>query len=119
MLLFNMKMAKETKLFEKARNLIRTRKLLFADQDAIFWSTTKKKLLPRKFNEQSKFNRKDTVVCHFCKRLLLKPYPHTENFKQWNVEEVHNILKCHAFDEDLEEYLKLKDKFESNLGEEV
>ena len=108
MLLFNMKMAKETKLFEKARNLIRTRKLLFADQDAIFWSTTKKKLLPRKFNEQSKFNRKDTVVCHFCKRLLLKPYPHTENFKQWNVEEVHNILKCHAFDEDLEEYLKGK-----------
>ena len=107
------------KLFEKARNLIRTRKLLFADQDAIFWSTTKKKLLPGKFNEQSKFNRKDTVVCHFCKRLLLKPYPHTENFKQWNVEEVHNILKCHAFDEDLEEYLKLKDKFESNLGEEV
>lgn len=119
MLLFNMEMAKETKLFEKARNLIRTRKLLFADQDAIFWSTTKKKLLPRKFNEQSKFNRKDTVVCHFCKRLLLKPYPHTENFKQWNVEEVHNILKCHAFDEDLEEYLKLKDKFESNLREEV
>ena len=108
MLLFNMKMAKETKLFEKARNLIRTRKLLFADQDAIFWSTTKKKLLPRKFNEQSKFNRKDTVVCHFCKRLLLKPYPHTENFKQWNVEEVHNILKCHAFDEDLEEYLKFR-----------
>ena len=119
MLLLNMKKIKETKLLEKARNLIRTRKLLFADQDAIFWSTTKKKLLPRKFNEQSKFNRKDTVVCHFCKRLLLKPYPHTENFKQWNVEEVHNILKCHAFDEDLEEYLKLKDKFESNLREEV
>ena len=119
MLLFNMKMAKETKLFEKARNLIRTRKLLFADQDAIFWSTKKKKLLPRIFNEQSKFNKKDTVICHFCKRLMLKPYPHTENFKQWNVEEVHNILKCHAFDEDLEEYLKLKDKFKSNLREEV
>ena len=119
MLLLNMKKIKETCLLEKARNLLKRRKLLFADQDAIFWSTTKKKLLPRKFNEQSKFNRKDTVVCHFCKRLLLKPYPHTENFKQWNVEEVHNILKCHAFDEDLEEYLKLKDKFESNLGEEV
>ena len=114
MLLFNMKMAKETKLFEKARNLIRTRKLLFADQDAIFWSTTKKKLLPRKFNEQSKFNRKDTVVCHFCKRLLLKPYPHTENYKQWNVEQVHTVLKCHAFDEDLEEYLKLKKEYENN-----
>ena len=106
-------------LSEKARALIKKRKLPFADQDAVFWSTTSKLLLPRKFNEQSKFNRKDTVVCHFCKRLLLKPYPHTENFKQWNVEEVHNILKCHAFDEDLEEYLKLKDKFESNLREEV
>ena len=66
-----------------------------------------------------KWYQKDTVICHFCKRLLLKPYPHTENFKQWNVEEVHNILKCHAFDEDLEEYLKLKDKFESDLREEV
>ena len=48
------------------------------------------------------------IICHFCKRLLWRPYPHTENYKQWNVEEVHNILKCHAFDEDLEEYLKLK-----------
>ena len=112
MLLLNMKKIKETKLLEKARNLIRTRKLPFADQDAIFWSTTKKKLLPRKFNEQSKFNREDTVVCHFCKRLLWLPYPHTENFKQWNVKEVHEILKCYSFDNDLKEYLQLKELFE-------
>ena len=118
MLLFNMKMAKETKLFEKARNLVRTRKLLFADQDAIFWSTTKKKLLPRIYNEQARFNREDTVICHFCKRLMLKPYPHTENYKQWHVEEVHNILKCHSFDEDLVEYKKLKEEFE-NMKEEI
>ena len=85
--------------------------MLFADQDAIFWSTTKKKILPRIYNEQSKFNRKGTVICHFCKRLLLWPYPRTENFKQWNVEEVHKILKCYSFDEDLEEYLKLKEKY--------
>ena len=52
-----------------------------------------------------------TITSFSCK-LNVKP-------KQWNVEEVHNILKCHAFDEDLEEYLKLKDKFESNLREEV
>ena len=119
MLLLNMEKIKETGLLKKARNLIKTKKMLFADQDAIFRATTNKLLLPRIFNEQSKFNKKDTVVCHFCKRLMLLPYPHTENFKQWNVEEVHNILKCHAFDEDLEEYLKLKDKFESNLREEV
>lgn len=108
MLLLNMKKIKETGLLEKARNLIKKRKLLFADQDAIFWSTSKKLLLPRKYNEQSKFNREDTVICHFCKRLMLFPYPHTENFKQWQVDDIHRELKCYAFDEDLNEYIELK-----------
>lgn len=117
MLLLNMKKIKETKLLEKARNLIRKKKLLFADQDAIFWSTTKKLLLPRIFNEQSKFNKKDTVICHFCKRLLWKPYPHTENYKQWQVEEIHKYLKCYSFDNDLEEYMKLKKEYEERKGE--
>ena len=112
MLLLNMDKIKETGLLLSARNLIKTKKMLFADQDAIYWSTKKKLLLPRKFNEQSKFNRKDTVVCHFCKRLLLKPYPHTENFKQWNIEEVHKVLKCHYFDDDLEEYVQIKEKYD-------
>lgn len=112
MLLLNMKKIKETKLLEKARTLIKTRKMLFADQDAIFWSTTKKKLLPRIYNEQSKFNKKDTIVCHFCKRLMFLPYPHTENYKQWHIEQVHKVLKCHYFDKDLEEYVQLKEEFE-------
>lgn len=112
MLLLNMKKIKETNLLEKARQRIKTKKMLFADQDAIFWSTTKKKIIPRIYNEQSKFNKKDTVVCHFCKRLVLFPYPRTENIKQWHIEKVHRIYKCHAFDEDLEEYKKLKEEFE-------
>ena len=93
--------------------------MLFADQDAIFRSTSKKMLIPRKYNEQSKFNRKDTVVCHFCKRMLWFPYPHTENYKQWNVEQVHTVLKCHAFDKDLEEYIQLKKKYEQKEGEKI
>ena len=112
MLLINMKEAIKNKLFEKARFLIKTKKFIFADQDALFWSTTKKKILPRIYNEQSKFNRKGTVICHFCKRLLWLPYPHTENFKQWNIEEVHKILKCYYYDSDLNEYLKYKEEFE-------
>lgn len=112
MLLLNMKKIKETKLLEKARDLIKTKKMLFADQDAIYRSTTKKLLLPRIYNEQSKFNKKDTVICHFCKRLLLLPYPRTENYKQWHIEKVHKVLKCYAFDKDLEEYVKLKEKYE-------
>lgn len=114
MLLMNMKKIRETGLLVKARDLIKRKKLPFADQDAVFWSTTSKKILPRKFNEQSKFNRKDTVICHFCKRLMWLPYPHTENYKQWNIDEIHKELKCYTFDEDLEEYKKYKKEFEEN-----
>ena len=113
MLLLNMARIRETGLLVKARELIRTKKLLFADQSAIFKSTTRKKLLPRIYNEQPKFNKKDTVVCHFCKRLMFRPRPHTENYKQWQVEEIHKYLHCHAFDRDLEEYLALKAEFEN------
>ena len=116
MLLLNMKKIRETGLLKKARHLITTKKMLFADQDAIFHSTTRKKIIPRKFNEQSKFDRKDTVVCHFCKRLMFLPYPHTENYKQWNVDEIHKYLKCFYFDSDLEEYLLLKKQFEEQLN---
>ena len=115
MLLLNMPEIRKTGLLEKAREKIKTKKMLFADQDAVYWSTTKKKLLPRIFNEQSKFNKRDTVICHFCKRLLYLPYPRTENFKQWNLPEVHTVLKCHAFDKDLEEYVALKKQFEMKL----
>ena len=118
MLLLNMEIIRQTRLFEKARNLLKKRKMLFADQDAIYWSTTKKKLLPRIYNEQSKFNKKDTVICHFCKRLLIWPYPRTENFKQWNIKEVHKILKCYCFDDDLNEYLKWKSKYEKEVENE-
>ena len=114
MLLLNMPEIRRTGLLVKARERIRAKKMLFADQSAIFYSTTRKKLLPRIYNEQSKFNKKDTVVCHFCKRLMFRPFPHTENYKQWQVEEIHKYLRCHAFDRDLEEYQKLKHIFEES-----
>lgn len=119
MLLLNMKKIKETGLLVKARELIKNKKLIFADQSAIYYSTTSKLLLSRIYNEQSKFNKKDTVICHFCKRLLWRPYPHTENFKQWQIEEVHKILKCYAFDKDLEEYIELKKQYTNKKGEKI
>ena len=119
MLLMNMKKIKETGLLKKARALIKKRKLPFADQDAIFWSTTKKRILPRIYNEQSKFNKKDTIICHFCKRLMFKPYPHTENYKQWQIDEIHKYLKCYYFDEDLEEYLEYKNMYSFKIGGEI
>lgn len=114
-LLFNMVKAKETGLFEKARELIKVKKLVFADQSAIIRSTTKKKMLPQKFNDQ-KFLHKSTVVRHFSKRLFWLPYPHTDNIKQWHISRVHKVFKYHQFDDILNEYLCLKYKFENEAS---
>ena len=105
-LLFNMKKCRETALFAKAREQLRKKKLVFADQSALIRSTTKKKVLPQRFNDQ-KFLHKHTVVRHFSKRLFWFPYPHTDNIKQWHVQKVHAIFKYHQFDDILEEYQAL------------
>jgi len=110
-LLFNMKKVRETGLLVKARELIRTKKLMFADQDAIFHSTTKKLKLPQRFNDQ-KFLHKHTVVRHFSKRLFWLPYPHTDNIKQWHVSKVHKKFRYYCFDDILYEYIYLKGKYE-------
>lgn len=110
-LLLNMKKIKETGLLVKARKLIQEKKLVFADQSAVIRSTTAKKMLPQKFNDQ-KFLHKSTVVRHFSKRLFYLPYPHTANIKQWLVSDMHRIYHYYAFDDVLYEYLYLKRKFE-------
>ena len=116
-LLFNMMRMKETGLLEKARELIKTKKLLFADQDAIYRSTTAKKMLPQKFNDQKFLHKKSTVVRHFSKRLFYLPYPHTDNIKQWRVSDIHRIFHYYSFDEELFEYIYLKKKYEREIEE--
>lgn len=114
-LLFNMKEIRKTGLFEKARHLIKTKKLLFADQDAVYRSTTRKKMLPQKYNDQ-KFLHKTTIVRHFSKRLFYLPYPHTDNIKQWEVSKIHRVFRYDQFDDILFEYIYLKRKFEIEIG---
>lgn len=111
-LLFNMKKMRETKILAKAREWIRKKKLVFADQSALIRSTTKRKHLRQRFNDQ-KFLHKHTVVRHFSKRLFYLPYPHTENIKQWNIEKVHRVFSYHQFDDIYKEYLDLKNQYES------
>lgn len=113
-LLLNMKKIKETGLFVKGRELLKTKKMLFADQDAIYRSTTKKKMLPQYFNDQ-KFLWKHTIVRHFSKRLFYLPYPHTANIKQWDVSKIHRIFKYDQFDDILFEYIYWKKKFEREV----
>lgn len=110
-LLFNMKEVRQTGLLKKARELIKTKKLLFADQSAIYRSTTRKKMLPQRFNDQ-KFLHKHTVVRHFSKRLFYLPYPHTDNIKQWHVSKVHSVFHYEQFDDVLFDYIYLRRKYE-------
>lgn len=117
-LLFNMKEAKNTGLFEKSRELIKTKKLMFADQSAIYRSTTKKKMLPQKYNDQ-KFLHKSTVVRHFSKRLFYLPYPHTDNIKQWHVSKVYSVFHYTEFDDVLYEYIYLRRKFEDERNASI
>lgn len=110
-LLLNMAEIRKTRLFEKARKLLQERKLVFADQSAILRSTTRKKMLPQRFNDQ-KFLHKHTVVRHFSKRLFWLPYPHTANIKQWDVSRVHRVFHYYQFDDVLYEYIYFKKRFE-------
>jgi lipopolysaccharide biosynthesis glycosyltransferase len=113
-MLFNLDMVRKTGLLEKARELIKTKKLVFADQSAIIRSTTKKKMLSQKFNDQ-KFLHKSTVVRHFSKRLFYFPYPHTDNVKQWQVSRIHKIFRYFSFDDILYEYIYLIRKFDEEV----
>lgn len=109
-LLFNMKKCRETQIFKKSRELIKTKKLIFADQSALIRSTTKRKLIAQKFNDQ-KFLHSWTVVRHFSKRLFYLPFPHTANVKQWQVSDIHRIFRYFQFDDILFEYIYLIEKF--------
>ena len=111
-LLFNMKKCRETRIFEKSREILRRKKLPFADQSALIRSTTCRKVLPHSFNDQ-KFLYKSTVVRHFSKRLFYLPYPHTENVKQWHVQRVHEKFGYTCFDDVLDEYIKLKESYQN------
>jgi len=102
---------RKTNLLGKARELIKTKKMLFADQDAVYRSTTRKKMLPQRFNDQ-KFLHKHTIIRHFSKRLFYLPYPHTDNIKQWHVSKMYSTFKYKEFDDVIYEYMYLKGKYE-------
>ena len=110
-LLFNLKKMRETGILPRARQLLREKKLTFADQSALIRATTKKKMLPQRYNDQ-KFLHRHTVIRHFSKRLFWLPYPHTENIKQWQIDRVHKVFRYHAFDDILKEYTEILTRLE-------
>lgn len=107
-LLLNLKKIRKTGLFERARSLLQAGKLPFADQSALIRATRKgeRKLISQRFNDQKRLY-KNTILRHFSRRLFWLPYPHTENVKQWQIEELHKKFGYTQFDDILNEYEKL------------
>lgn len=110
-ILFNLEECRKTKLFDKARNLCKTKKMAFLDQDALYHSSKEKLFLPYKYNVQRNM-KKDTVIKHFCKTIRWLPFFHTKNIKPWQIDDVHKSLKIYCFDDIFIEYLKLKKEFD-------
>ena len=108
-MLFNMKECIKTGMFNKAVGLCAKRWMMLADQAALNKSISRRKLMPRKYNEQGERPRSDTVLHHFSNNFKFWPYFRVQKVKPFEVEKIHNVLKITEYDDILEEYKQLKD----------
>ncbi|MBQ7346892.1 MAG: glycosyltransferase family 8 protein [Clostridia bacterium] len=109
-LLLNLKKIRETGLFRKALDACAQKKIFLPDQTAINRMAKRKRILPRRYNEQ-KGERDDTVIRHFSMTILWLPRFRTRNIKPWQVDLVHDVLKNHRHDEILDAYLRRRSTF--------
>ncbi|MBR2543322.1 glycosyltransferase family 8 protein [Candidatus Saccharibacteria bacterium] len=106
-MLFNIPECLEWGIFERAAGLCAKRWMMLADQAALNKVIDKRKLMPRKFNEQGERPRKDTVLHHFSNNFKFLPFFHVQKVKPFETTKIHKILKIHEYDDILEEYKKL------------
>lgn len=111
-MLFNMEECRKTRMFEKAAKICAEKWMLLPDQSALNRAIDRRKLMPRKFNEQEECPRKDTVLHHFSNNFKFWPYFRVQKVKPFEVEKVHKILKITEYDDILEEYQIIKHKQE-------
>jgi len=107
-LLMNMKRIRETKLLSRALNLCNTKKVFLPDQTAINKFAKKKLILPSKYNDQKNL-KNDTVIRHFSMTLKFFPKFKKQNIKPWHIDDVHNVLKIHEFDDIFDTYKNIID----------
>lgn len=105
-LLLNLQKIKQTKLFERCREMCKTKKMFMPDQSAINKLSEMKKIEKRKYNEQRKL-QKDTIFQHFTTSFRLFPWLHALTIKPWQIDKVHNELKITEYDDILEEYTSI------------
>lgn len=108
-LLLNVKEIRKTQMFKKVIHFLETKEVFLSDQTGINKMARKKKILPRRYNEQKKV-LKDTVIRHFSMQFRLFPKFHFVNIKPWHIDKVHDVYRCHEFDSILEKYMHIKQK---------
>ena len=102
-MLINHNKCLKTSLYQKARNIVIKKKLIYADQTALNRVCKSKKMLPLIFNAKDKYY-KDIVVHHFCN--VRKKYNWFHRIKPWEVSEVKK--KMNNYDDILDDYTKRK-----------
>ena len=107
-MLFNVPECLKSGVFERAVALCARRKMMLADQAALNKVIVRRKLVPRKYNEQGERPRPDTVLHHFSNNFKFWPVFHVQKVKPFEVEKVHKVLKIHEYDDIIKEYDKLK-----------
>ena len=110
----NMKRIRETKLLSRALNLCNKKKVFLPDQTAINKFAKRKLILPSKYNEQKRLKDK-TIIRHFSMSLKFFPKFKKQNIKPWHIDDVHNILKIHEFDDIFDNYKRIIKQRESNI----
>ncbi|MCD8342740.1 MAG: hypothetical protein LUC87_11450 [Clostridiales bacterium] len=102
-LLLNLAQIRQTGLFARCRAMCRDKQMFMPDQSAINKLTQSKKLWGRAYNEQRKLHQ-GTVFQHFTTSFRFFPWVHTLTVKPWQIEQVHQKLKLHEYDDILQEY---------------
>lgn len=105
-LLLNMKKIHQTGLFERARKRCENHWMFMPDQSALNKLAKAKRIVPRKYNEQHKLHA-DTVFQHFTTSFKFFPLFKIQTIKPWEVNQVHQVLGIHAYDDILNEYQQL------------
>lgn len=106
-LLLNMRRIRETGLFQKCRQRCIQKKMFMPDQSAINKLAVRKRIMPRRYNEQRKLHG-DTVFQHFTTSFRFFPWFHTVSVKPWQIDRMHEELKLHEYDDLLAEYTAWK-----------
>ena len=107
-LLLNLDLIRKSGSFKKCREMCSKKKMLLPDQAALNKYCKPKLIVKRKYNEQHTM-KKDTVFRHFTTTFKFFPYFRTQKIKPWDLDRLHEILKCHDFDDILEEYQKIRE----------